>query len=126
MFLRVLYLTLTHLAVLGLVMGEDGEQAMADFVGGVYRHGEFAVVLDKDTAIVNGGLVNRDGDLYVTPRGTYTNDRGTYSGPTGIVTQDGDLFSSKDGEVIGSGMLYSGADKITLVSTGTILRIRKP
>jgi len=83
------------------VMAEDGQQAMADFVGGVYRNGGFAVVLDKDTAIVMGGLVNRDGDLYITPRGAYTNDRGTYSGQDGIVMQDGDLFSSKDGSVIG-------------------------
>jgi len=108
------------------VMAEDGQQAMADFVGGVYRNGGFAVVLDKDTAIVRGGLVNRDGDLYITPRGAYTNDRGTYSGPDGIVMQDGDLFSSKDGSVIGDGMLYSGAGKITLVSTGVKLNIRKP
>jgi hypothetical protein len=40
--------------------------------------------------------------------------------------QDGDLFSSKDGSVIGDGMLYSGAGKITLVSTGVKLNIRKP
>jgi hypothetical protein len=117
-----------HLMLLlasGAIAG-DGEQEMADFVGGVYREKGFAVVLDKDTALVNGKLINRDGDIFITPKGVYSNDRGTYSSRNGIVVQDRDLFSGKEGAVVGSGSLYFGGGGQTIVSTGVTSTMRKP
>jgi len=104
----------------------DGEQEMADFVGGVYREQGFAVVLDKDTALVNGKLINRDGDIFITPKGVYSNDRGTYSSRNGIEVQDGDVFSGKEGTVVGSGSLFYGGGGQTVVSTGVSSSMRKP
>ena len=106
--------------------GDDGEQAMADFVGGVYQEKGFAVVLDKDTALVNGRLITRDRDIFITPNGVCSNDRGTYSSRNGIVVQDRDLFSGKEGSVVGSGSLYFGGAGQTVVSTGVRANMRKP
>jgi len=114
------------LLFVSVAVAEDGEQEMADFVGGVYREKGFAVVLDKDTAVVNGKLINRDGDIFITPKGVYSNDRGTYSSRNGIVVQDRDLFSGKDGSVVGSGSLYFGGGGQTIVSTGVTSTMRKP
>lgn len=117
-----------HLMLL-LVSGaiaEDGEQEMADFVGGVYREKGFAVVIDKDTALVNGKLILRNGDVFITPKGVYSNDRGTYSSRNGIVVHDGDVFSGKEGTVVGSGSLYFGGGGQTIVSTGVTSTMRKP
>ena len=117
-----------HLMLL-LVSGaiaEDGEQEMADFVGGVYREKGFAVVIDKDTALVNGKLILRNGDVFITPKGVYSNDRGTYSSRNGIVVKDGDVFSGKEGTVVGSGSLYFGGGGQTIVSTGVTSTMRKP
>ena len=111
---------------LSVAVAGDGEQAMADFVGGVYREKGFAVVLDKDTALVNGKLINRDGDTFITPKGVFLNDRGTYSSRNGIVVQDGDVFSGKEGTVVGSGSLFYGGGGQTVVSTGVSSSMRKP
>ena len=116
----------TVLLFVTVAVAEDGEQEMADFVGGVYREKGFAVVLDKDTAVVNGKLITRDRDIFITPKGVYTNDRGTYSSRDGIVVQDRDLFSGKDGSVVGSGSLYFGGGGQTIVSTGVSSTMRKP
>jgi hypothetical protein len=107
-------------------IAEDEEQEMADFVGGVYREKGFAVVIDKDTALVNGKLILRDRDVFITPKGVYSNDRGTYSSRNGIVVQDGDVFSGKEGTVVGSGSLYFGGGGQTIVSTGVTSTMRKP
>lgn len=107
------------------VMGEDDGE-MADFVGGVYRHGKVAVVLDRDTALVDGKIILRDGDVFITSRGAYSNDRGTYSGPDGIVVRDGDVFTGKTGAVIGSECFYFGGGQQKIVLTGTKVNIRKP
>ena len=111
---------------LSVAVAGDGEQAMADFVGGVYREKGFAVVLDKDTALVNGKLINRDGDIFITPKGVFSNDRGTYSSRNGIVMQDGDVFSGKEGTVVGSDSLFYGGGGQTVVSTGVSSGMRKP
>jgi hypothetical protein len=118
-------LHLMFLLVSGAI-AEDGEQEMADFVGGVYREKGFAVVIDKDTALVNGKLILRNGDVFITPKGVYSNDRGTYSSRNGIVIQDGDVFSGKEGTVVGSGSLYFGGGGQTIVSTGVTSTMRKP
>jgi hypothetical protein len=117
-----------HLMLL-LVSGaiaEDGEQEMEDFVGGVYREKGFAVVIDKDTALVNGKLILRIRDVFITPKGVYSNDRGTYSSRNGVVVQDGDVFSGKEETVVGSGSLYFGGSGQTIVSTGVTSTMRKP
>jgi len=106
-------------------VAEDCEQ-MNNFVGGVYAEKGFAVVLDKDTAIVNGKLITRDRDLYSTPKGVYINDRGMYSSRNGIVVKDRDLFSSKNGSIVGSGSYYGGTTGTTFVSTCPKVFIRKP
>ena len=117
-------ITLTAM-LMASVMAED-QSAMEAFVGGVYREGGFAVVLDKDTALVNGKLILRDGDVYITPKGAYSNDRGTYSGREGIVVQDGDVFTGRDGTRIGAGALYFGAGEPAVVATGLSTSMRKP
>lgn len=115
------------LAAMGLAHAGDDESEMEAFVGGVYRQGGSAVVLDKDTAIVNGRLILRDRDVFATPRGVYVNDRGTYSGPIGVVVRDRDVFSGKDGVRTSSGGAYFGAGKppMTVVS-GVSSTMRRP
>jgi len=114
------------LLLVSAAIAEDGEEEMADFVGGVYREKGFAVVIDKDTALVNGKLILRNRDVFITPKGVYSNDRGTYSSRNGIVVQDGDVFSGKEGTVVGSGSLYFGGGGQTIVSTGVTSTMRKP
>jgi len=132
------------LTVLSPVLAEDGwdsaeaikpshtrvrssaNSEMEDFVGGVYREKGFAVVLDQDTAVVNGKLILRDRDTFITPKGVFVNDRGTYSSRNGIVVQDRDVFSGKDGPVVGGGGVYFGSGGATVVSTGVSATMRKP
>jgi len=119
-------LVLMFVMIPGAFAEDDDEQAMADFVGGVYREKGFAVVIDKDTALVNGRLIIRDGDIFLTPKGVYSNNRGVYSSRDGIVSQDGDIFVGKGGAVVGSGSLYFGGGGQTVVSKGVSSNMRKP
>jgi len=115
-------LLMTFLA--SVALADDSE--MSDFVGGVYRQSGCAVVLDKDTAIVNGKLITRDRDLFATPKGVYVNDKGNYSGPTGVVVKDRDIFDGKGGTVMGNGSFYSGSGVQTFVISKNPVVLRKP
>jgi hypothetical protein len=70
---------------------------MEAFVGGVYGEKGFAVILSKDQALVNGKLILRNGDVYITPKGIYTDNHGVYSCPKGIVSRNGDIFAGSTG-----------------------------
>ena len=104
----------------------DDNQAMPNFVGGVYRDEGFAVGTDKNTALVKRKLILRKGDVLTTLKGVYSSNRGIYSSRNGIVVQNVDVFSGKEGTVVGSGCLDFGKGSQTIVSTGTSSTIRKP
>ena len=117
-------ITLTAM-LMASVMAED-QSAMEAFVGGVYGEKGFAVIIDKDTALVNGKLILRNGDVYTTPKGTYTDNHGVYSGPKGITTRNGDIFVGSTGIRYGSGDVFFGSGGATIVSGGVSSSMRKP
>jgi len=117
-------ITLTAM-LMASVMAED-QSAMEAFVGGVYGEKGFAVIIDKDTALVNGKLILRNGDVYTTPKGTYTDNHGVYSGPKGITTRNGDIFVGSTGIRYGSGDVFFGSGGATIVSGGASSSMRKP
>jgi hypothetical protein len=97
----------------------DEDASIEDFVGGAYPSGRFAVVLDKDTAVVTGeGLITRDRNIFITPRGAYGSDRNIYYGKTGITAQDGDVFYGTTGMKYSSGSFFSGSAGSTYVVSG--------
>ena len=120
----IITITLTAM-LMASVMAED-QSAMEAFVGGVYGEKGFAVIIDKDTALVNGKLILRNGDVYTTPKGTYTDNHGVYSGPKGITTRNGDIFAGSTGIRYGSGDVFFGSGGATIVSGGVSSNMRKP
>ena len=107
-----------------LAAGVRAEEAsIEDFVGGAYPSGKFAVVLDKDTAIVAGeGLILKDRNVFITPRGAYGSDRDVYYGRTGITSQDRDVFYGTLGMRYSSGNFFVGSAGATYVVTGNNYR----
>jgi hypothetical protein len=120
----IITITLTAMLVASVMAEDDGE--MEAFVGGVYGEKGFAVIIDKDTALVNGKLILRNGDVYTTPKGTYTDNHGVYSGPKGITTRNGDIFAGSTGIRYGSGDVFFGSGGATIVSGGVSSNMRKP
>jgi len=120
----IITMTLTA-RLMASVMAND-ESEMEAFVGGVYGEKGFAVIIDKDTALVNGKLILRNGDVYTTPKGTYTDNHGVYSGPRGITTRNGDIFAGSTGIRYGSGDVFFGSGGATIVSGGVSSSMRKP
>ena len=121
----IITITLTAMLMASGVAGEDDGE-MEAFVGGVYGEKGFAVIIDKDTALVNGKLILRNGDVYTTPKGTYTDNHGVYSGPKGITTRNGDIFAGSTGIRYGSGDVFFGSGGATIVSGGVSSNMRKP
>jgi len=115
----------TAMLMASALAGEDDGE-METFVGGVYGEKGFAVIIDKDTALVNGKLILRNGDVYTTPKGTYTDNHGVYSGPKGITTRNGDIFAGSTGIRYGSGDVFFGSGGATIVSGGVSSSMRKP
>jgi len=110
------------------VMAEDDEDAgkMEAFVGGVYGEKGFAVILSNDQALVNGKLILRNGDVYITPKGVYTDNNSVYSCPKGIVSRNGDIFAGRTGIRYSSGDVFFGSGGTTIVSGGASSSMRKP
>ena len=121
----IIMITLTAMLMASGFAGEDDGE-MEAFVGGVYGEKGFAVIIDKDTALVNGKLILRNGDVYTTPKGTYTDNHGVYSGPKGITTRNGDIFAGSTGIRYGSGDVFFGSGGATIVSGGVSSNMRKP
>ena len=109
-------------------MADDDEDAgkMEAFVGGVYGEKGFAVILSNDQALVNGKLILRNGDVYITPKGVYTDNNGVYSCPKGIVSRNGDIFAGRTGIRYSSGDVFFGSGGATIVSGGASSSMRKP
>ena len=122
----IITITLTAM-LMASVMAEDEDCGkMEAFVGGVYGEKGFAVILSKDQALVNGKLILRNGDVYITPKGIYTDNNGVYSCPKGIVSRSGDIFAGKTGIRYGSGDVFFGSGGATIVSGGASSNMRKP
>lgn len=112
--------------VAGVRADDEDEGKMEAFVGGVYSEKGFAVILSKDQALVNGKLILRNGDVYITPKGIYTDNHGVYSCPKGIVSRNGDIFAGSTGIRYGSGDVFFGSGGATIVSGGASSSMRKP
>ena len=112
--------------VAGVWADDEDEGKMEAFVGGVYSEKGFAVILSKDQALVNGKLILRNGDVYITPKGIYTDNHGVYSCPKGIVSRNGDIFAGSTGIRYGSGDVFFGSGGATIVSGGASSSMRKP
>ena len=112
--------------VAGVWADDEDEGKMEAFVGGVYGEKGFAVILSKDQALVNGKLILRNGDVYITPKGIYTDNHGVYSCPKGIVSRNGDIFAGSTGIRYGSGDVFFGSGGATIVSGGASSSMRKP
>ena len=122
-YMKTIKMLLMSVLVSGAMAEDEGE--MEAFVGGVYGKSGYAVVLDKDTALVNGQLVIRNGYVFTTPQGNYSNNNGVYSGPEGIVTRNGDVFAGSNGVRFDSGDAYFGEGGTTIV-TRVSATMRKP
>ena len=109
----------------GMAQDEDAGK-MEAFVGGVYGEKGFAVILSNDQALVNGKLILRNGDVYITPKGVYTDNNGVYSCPKGIVSRNGDIFAGRTGIRYSSGDVFFGSGGATIVSGGASSSMRKP
>ena len=126
--MKALTMIVVTAMLMASVMAEDEEceGKMEAFVGGVYGEKGFAVILSKDQALVNGKLILRNGDVYITPKGIYTDNNGVYSCPKGIVSRNGDIFAGKTGIRYGSGDVFFGSGGATIVSGGASSSMRKP
>ena len=112
--------------VVGVWADDEDCGKMEAFVGGVYGEKGFAVILSKDQALVNGKLILRNGDVYITPKGIYTDNNGVYSCPKGIVSRNGDIFAGSTGIRYGSGDVFFGSGGAIIVSGGASSSMRKP
>jgi hypothetical protein len=119
-------ITLTAMLVASGMADDEDAGKMEAFVGGVYGEKGFAVILSNDQALVNGKLILRNGDVYITPKGVYTDNNGVYSCPKGIVSRNGDIFAGKTGIRYGSGDVFFGSGGATIVSGGASSSMRKP
>jgi hypothetical protein len=119
-------ITLMAMLVASVMADDDDAGKMEAFVGGVYGEKGFAVILSNDQALVNGKLILRNGDVYITPKGVYTDNNGVYSCPKGIVSRNGDIFAGKTGIRYGSGDVFFGSGGATIVSGGASSSMRKP
>jgi hypothetical protein len=122
----IITMTLTAMLVASVMADDEDAGKMEAFVGGVYGEKGFAVILSNDQALVNGKLILRNGDVYITPKGVYTDNNGVYSCPKGIVSRNGDIFAGKTGIRYGSGDVFFGSGGATIVSGGASSSMRKP
>jgi hypothetical protein len=119
-------ITLTAMLMASVMADDEDAGKMEAFAGGVYGEKGFAVILSNDQALVNGKLILRNGDVYITPKGVYTDNNGVYSCPKGIVSRNGDIFAGKNGIRYGSGDVFFGSGGATIVSGGASSSMRKP
>ena len=98
---------------------------MAEFVGGVYG-GSNPVVLSGDTALVDGGIVSRNGYVYTTPKGIYSQNEDVYAGHGEIVSRNGDVYSGSNGVVVANGDVFAGSGITYVTVMGLSAKMRKP
>jgi len=122
----IIMATLMAMLVASGMAEDDDAGKMEAFVGGVYGEKGFAVILSNDQALVNGKLILRNGDVYITPKGVYTDNNGVYSCPKGIVSRNGDIFAGRTGIRYSSGDVFFGSGGATIVSGGASSSMRKP
>ncbi len=98
---------------------------MAEFVGAVYG-GSNPVVLSGDTALVDGGIVSRNGYVYTTPKGIYSQNEDVYAGHGEIVSRNGDVYSGSNGVVVANGDVFAGSGITYVTVMGVSANMRKP
>ena len=88
--------------------------------------GSNPVVLSADTALVDGGIVSRNGYVYTTPKGIYSQNEDVYAGHGEIVSRNGDVYSGSNGVVVANGDVFAGSGITYVTVMGLSAKMRKP